>query len=142
MQGHFEMNWPSPAQVDSSIGAFADLGVEVMITELDIDVLPDPGQYQGAEVTRDVKMRDELNPYPEALPDSVHQALAQRCANLFEVFLDHRDDVTRVTFWGVTDGDSWLNYWPIEGRTNYPLLFNRQYQPKPAFEAVVETARP
>ena len=45
--------------------------------------------------------------------------------------------VDRVTFWGVGDGDSWLNNWPMRGRTNYPLLFDRQDLPKPAFDAVM-----
>jgi len=46
--------------------------------------------------------------------------------------------MSRVTFWGVTDRDSWLNNWPVPGRTSYPLLFDRNGKPKPAFEAVIE----
>jgi len=59
---------------------------------------------------------------------------------LFGVFLKHRGVIARVTFWGVTDGDSWLNNWPVKGRTNYPLLFDRAAQPKPAFDAVIRAA--
>ena len=65
---------------------------------------------------------------------------AGRYAEVFEVLLRHRDVVSRVTFWGVTDGDSWRNGWPVEGRTNHPLLFDRAGRPKPAFEAVVRVA--
>ena len=68
------------------------------------------------------------------LPDDVQQALARCYANAFRVFLKHRDDITRVTFWGVSDGDSWLN----RGRMNYPLLWDRQRQPKTAFEEVAK----
>jgi endo-1,4-beta-xylanase len=75
------------------------------------------------------------------LPDTVQQALAQRYADLFKVFLKHRGTVDRVTLWGVGDGDSWLNNWPMPGRTNYPLLFDRQDSPKPAFDAVLQTVR-
>ena len=132
---------PSPEVQAETIEAFADLGIDVMVTELDIAVLPRPNEHWGADITKSAELRDELNPYPEAFPDSSQQALAQRYAELFEVFLDHQDAITRVTFWGVTDGDSWLNSWPIAGRTSYPLLFDRQYAPKPAFEAVVEAAR-
>jgi endo-1,4-beta-xylanase len=57
---------------------------------------------------------------------------------LFAVFVKHCDVVSRVTFWGVTDADSWLNYWPIKGRTAYPLLFNRDCHPKPAFNAILQ----
>jgi endo-1,4-beta-xylanase len=89
-----------------------------------------------------VQARAELNPYAAGLPDSVQDALTKRYADLFAVFLKHKDTVSRVTFWGVTDGDSWLNNWPVRGRTSYPLLFDRSGQPKPAFEAVVREAAP
>ena len=125
LQNHDRLDWPSPPQEDSTIDAFARLGVRVMITELDVDVLPHtPGS----------------NPFVDALPDSLQQALARRYAELFGSYLRHRETVTRVTFWGVTDRDSWLNNWPVRGRTNYPLLFDRDGRPKPAFAAVVRTA--
>ena len=41
-------------------------------------------------------------------------------------------------FWGTQDGRSWLNYYPVKGRTNYPLLFDRQYQTQPAFGVVLQ----
>lgn len=141
LQSHHTLAAPSLAQQDSSIAAFADLGVDVMITELDIAVLPRPDDLQGAEITERAEGGGDLNPYPDALPDSMQQALAQRYADLFSVYLDHRDAINRVTFWGVTDADSWLNDWPIPGRTSYPLLFDRDNQPKPAFDAVVQIAR-
>jgi endo-1,4-beta-xylanase len=57
--------------------------------------------------------------------------------DLFKLFLKHKDKISRVTFWGVNDAQSWLNGWPIPGRTNYPLLFDRHFKPKPAFDAVI-----
>src|SRR5207247_2373975 len=79
LQGHNRMDWPTPAQQDTTIAAFAALGVRVMITELDIDVLPrrdrpaaDSGLPTGAP--------SDLNPYRDSLPDSVQRALAQRTA--------------------------------------------------------------
>jgi len=63
-----------------------------------------------------------------------------RYGDLFAVYMKHRDILDRVTFWGVSDGDSWLNGWPVRGRTNHPLLFDRQGKPKPAFERVIRTA--
>src|SRR5256712_872834 len=131
LQGHNRMDWPTPAQQDTTIVAFAALGVRVMITELDIDVLPRPNQPAPTDP----------NPYRDGLPDSVQRALAQRYADLFAVYLRHADDISRVTFWGVADGDSWLNNWPVRGRTSYPLLFDRQHRPKPAFDAVIGVAR-
>ena len=141
-QGHNKMDWPSAAQQDSTIAAFASLGVQVMITELDVDVLPAPGRYRGADVSYNVALQDTLNPYRQALPDSVQAALARRYAELFGVYLKHRDAISRVTFWGVADGDSWLNDWPVRGRTSYPLLFDRERRPKPAFGSVIGTVRP
>jgi endo-1,4-beta-xylanase len=79
-----------------------------------------------------------LNPYTAGFPDAAHSALARRYADLFRIYLKHRNVIERVTFWGVADGDSWLNNWPIKGRTNYPLLFDRLGQPKPAFQAIVD----
>lgn len=141
LQGHDRMDWPSVPQEDSTIAAFAGLGVKVMITELDVDVLPPATQQQGADITLNVAARADLNPYTAGLPDSVQQALARRYADLFSVFLRHAGAVSRVTLWGVTDRDSWKNNWPVRGRTNHPLLFDRQGRPKPAFDAVMEAAR-
>ncbi|MEM6645881.1 MAG: endo-1,4-beta-xylanase [Bacteroidota bacterium] len=135
-----DANSPSVEAQSATIEAFAALGVDVMITELDIAVLPRPSSVWGADVNQRAAMREGNNPYTAGLPDSVQAALAQRYADLFDVFMAHKDDISRVTFWGVSDGDSWLNGWPIEGRTSYPLLFDRAHQPKPAFDAVLKTA--
>jgi len=141
LQGHDRMDWPSPEQQDATIAAFAALGIKVNITELDIDVLPRATRQPTADVSLNAAPKAELNPYADGLPESVQQALAKRYAELFAVFLKHKDAITRVTFWGVADGDSWLNGWPVRGRTNYPLLFDRRGQPKPAFDAVVKVPR-
>jgi endo-1,4-beta-xylanase len=141
LQDHIHLDAPSLAQMDTTIATFAALGVKVLITELDVDVLPQARRDQSAEVTRRDAMEAGLNPYPDALPDSVQQALAQRYHDVFAVYLKHRDAIARVTFWGVTDAGSWKNDWPVRGRTNYPLLFDRAGRPKPAFDAVVRAAR-
>jgi endo-1,4-beta-xylanase len=118
----------------------AAAGVKVAITELDIDVLPSAWGH-SADVSLKIAENPKLNPYPKGLPDDVQQRLAKRYADLFAVYWKHRDVVTRVTLWGVTDAQSWLNDWPVKGRTSYPLLFDRDGNPKPAFQAVIETAR-
>lgn len=140
MQGHYNLQYPRLSLLDSALVAYSALGIEVAITELDVDVLPSASGYTGAEITRNTELRAELNPYPDALPDSMQQALASRYADLFGVFLGHRDALARVTFWGVRDSDSWKNNWPVRGRTNYPLLFDRQGEAKPAFDAVMDIA--
>jgi endo-1,4-beta-xylanase len=140
LQGHNKMDWPTVEQQDATIAAFAQLGIKVMITELDVDVLPAAMRQQSADVSLNVEARARLNPYADGLPDAVQQALAKRYADLFGVYLKYRGVVTRVTFWGVTDGDSWLNNWPVRGRTSYPLLFDRDGKPKPAFDSVIRAA--
>ena len=142
LQGHDKMNWPTVAQQDSTLAAFAALGVKVNITELDIDVLPAATRSQSAEVTLSTALAARLDPYVGGLPDSVQLALARRYAELFGVYMKYRDVIERVTFWGVTDRDSWLNGWPVRGRTSHPLLFDREGRPKPAFDAVIRMTHP
>jgi len=137
LQGHYKMDWPSTSQLDSSIKAFAQLGIKVMITELDIDVLPQATFNMGADVSLSVEAKEKLNPFKNELPDSVQQLLAERYTGLFNVFVNNSKTVSRVTLWGVTDGNSWLNNWPVRGRTNYPLLFDRNGNEKPAYNAVI-----
>ena len=141
IQGHYHLDVPTDEQVDAAITAFGKLGLKVMVTELDVDVLPLAFQYVGADVALSAELQPKLNPYAKGLPRSMRQALARRYAGLFGVYLKHHGTLARVTFWGVTDGDSWLNNWPVKGRTNYPLLFDRNGRPKPAFGAVIHAAR-
>lgn len=140
LQEHDKMTWPTTNQLDETIAAFSKLGIKVMVTEFDIDLLPAANSSQGADVSMNVAARAELNPYANGLPDDLQQKLAQRYADLFSVLVAHHNDISRVTFWGVTDADSWLNDWPVRGRSSYPLLFDRNCHPKPAFDAVIKTA--
>jgi endo-1,4-beta-xylanase len=140
-QEHLKLTTPTAAQVDSSIRAFAALGVKVNMTELDIDLLPPATRNTGADVSLRAGPAPSLNPYAAALPDSMQQKLARRYQDLFRVYLANKDAIDRVTFWGVADGDSWLNGWPVPGRTSYPLLFDRQLGRKAAYDAVAEVAK-
>ncbi|MGH9606619.1 MAG: endo-1,4-beta-xylanase [Terracidiphilus sp.] len=140
MQNHDTLTVPTAEQEDAAISAFGALGLKVTISELDINVLPTPGYKPTADVTLSIKQNPKLNPYVNGLPGPVQKELAERYAGLFRVFLKHRGVVERVTFWGVTNGDSWLNDWPVFGRTSYPLLFGRDGQPNSAFDAVIRVA--
>ena len=84
------------------------------------------------------RLGEGLDPYKAGLPDDVQQKLAERYRALFQVIMKY-PQIQRVTFWGVDDGSSWLNDFPVRGRTNHPLLWDRNFQPKPAFRAVIET---
>jgi len=123
-------------EIDTTISEFGKSGMKAMITELDVDVLPQAISSQAAEVSLNVAADPKLNPYPNGFPDSVHQELAKRYGDLFDTYAKYCCVVTRVTLWGVTDKNSW----PVKGRTNYPLLFDRSGQPRPVFHAVIEVA--
>ena len=139
MQAHYRLDSPPIEQIEDSIKAYTETGIQVMFTELDIKALPTPGPG-SADISRTISAESKWNPYPNGLPDEVQQQLAERYAALFHLLLKYRDSVSRVTFWGVTDQSSWLNNFPIRGRTDYPLLFGRDRQPKPAFHAVIRAA--
>ncbi len=135
IQGHWHVGKVPFKDIEESILQYAALGVKVAFTELDIEVLP--RNFTGAEVSMRMKADASSNPYVNGLPDSIQKQLADDYAQLFKLFLKHRDKISRITFWGVHDGQSWLNNWPIPGRTNYPLLFDRAGKPKPAFYSVI-----
>ena len=127
-QAHWRLDTPSIAEIDTALVELHATGLKVMYTELDINLLPNTPRGADPAIA---------NPYANGLPDEVQQQLARRYADVSRVFLKHRNAVTRVTFWGLSDADSWLN----RGRMNHPLLWDRQRQPKPAFAAVVEALK-
>tara|TARA_X000000950_G_scaffold106947_1_gene134726 strand:- start:23879 stop:25018 length:1140 start_codon:yes stop_codon:yes gene_type:complete len=127
---------PPVNEIETAIVNFARAGLKVHISELDVDVLPSAWDYQGAEIDVNYDYSEKINPFKNALPRIVSAKLAERYRELFELFVKHRDKITRVSFWGTTDDESWKNDWPVEGRTNYPLLFDRSRSPKDAYFAV------
>jgi endo-1,4-beta-xylanase len=137
-QSHFQLDGPPLQEIEKTIHEFASLGIKVMVTELDIDVLPSRGPQGNADVTRHERGDATTNPFVAGLPADIQQKLAKRYADIFHIYLNHRKSIARVTFWGLSDGQSWLNHFPIRGRTNHPLLFDRQLAPKPAFDQVIE----
>ncbi len=141
MQGHWHIDGPLLDEIKDSIEKLAAAKVKVHITELDLSVLPVAYGYMGADINTRYELQDELNPYRDGLPDAVAQKQAERYRAIFDIFESHKRDVERVTFWGIGDGDSWKNGFPVRGRTDYPLLFDRNYDPKPAYEALVDRTR-
>ena len=135
MQGHMGMDYPDINEFEQSIVAFAGTGVKVMVTEWDMSALPTV--KQSANISDTVAYQKMLNPYPETLPDSVSKAWNNRMKQFFGLFEKHADVISRVTAWGVSDGDSWKNDFPVKGRHDYPLLFDRNYQPKPFVKEIM-----
>lgn len=141
MQAHYGIDSPSIEEIEASILAFSELGVKVMITELDVNVLPSENDVNvDYDPDSGQPVPAELNPFTNGLPDYMQQMLTDRYVELFELFKKHQDKIDRVTFWGLNDGNTWLNGFPIPNRTNHPLLFDRNYEPKPALFGILEVA--
>ena len=138
-QAHWGLDDPPLAAIDDALGAMRAAGLVPLITELDMDVLPRDPDMWGADLSKKAKIRAATNVYPDGLPSAVEEKLARRYADVFTLFLKH--DVGRVTFWGVSDATTWLHDFPIPGRVNYPLLWDRGGREKPAFDAVAEVLR-
>ena len=138
MQGHIGMEYPGLDEYQAAIDAYTAEGVKVMVTELELSALPSPRPNVGANISDIEAYNKEMNPYTEGLPDSVATAWTNRMADFFKLFLDNKDKVERVTLWGVTDADSWKNNFPMRGRTDYPLLFDRNYQPKAIVKQIID----
>jgi endo-1,4-beta-xylanase len=128
IQLHGSLTHPSTEGLDYAITSLAAAGVKVMITELDIRT--QTRGYRGADISR---VNRQSTSDPNAAAAETQKKVAEKYAEIFSVLLKHKKDVTRVTFWGVYDGASWIG--------GSPLLFDRSYQPKEAFLSVVKTAQ-
>lgn len=135
MQAHLNLDTPDLKLWEDAIVAYAAAGMRVNITELEVDVLPYDWS-RSAEISTNIEYSKTLNPYVDGLPKEIDDKLTKRYEDIFRILLKHRDKVDRVTFWGASDDLSWKNNFPMRGRTNYPLLFDRQHKPKNAYFAV------
>jgi endo-1,4-beta-xylanase len=123
-QTHANLISPSAELLDSALTEFAGLGLPISITELDVNAAQGGQRTQSAEVSQNAQAGSG------GVVTAANQKLADQYASLFRVFLKHHKDIKLVTFWGVTDRDSWRRF-------GTPLLFDGEWRPKPAFEAVI-----
>ncbi len=121
MQFHISIYDPSMDEIKRSIEEYAALGLKLRISELDISVY-----HPGKE-----------DPQISLTPE-IERIQAERYGELFKILRSYAKHIEAVTFWGVADSDSWLNYFPVMGRRNYPLLFDDNGQPKEAFYRVMD----
>lgn len=136
IQGHWLLGQVPFEDIETAILAFHAEGVKVMITELDIDVVP--RDTQSADIS--VRSANVGNPFPGKLPPEIDERLARDYAQLFALFAKHHDKISRITLWGLHDGRSWLNHWPSK-RTNHPLLWDRELHAKPALQAILQSGK-
>ena len=138
MQSHNGYDYPDLTEYEKSIRAFIAAGVKVQFTELDINMLPNPKHFGGAEINQEFQYDQTLNPYAKGLTQEAQKVFNSQYLAFFRLYRKYAAHVNRVTLWGVSDNNSWLNNWPIPGRTNYPLLFDRKYQPKPIVRKIIK----
>ena len=138
-QAHWHMNSPTVEATETSFKKLKDAGVHILITEWDISILPSP--YEGANVSANFNYSKEMDPYREGVPDSIQQKWNKRMVDMFGLFLKYNDVVDRVTLWGLTDNTTWLNNFPIRGRKDYPVLFDRNNQRKPVVDEMIKMAK-
>ena len=129
-QTHANLSWPSFDLEDSFLTEVSGLGLPIHITELDVNGSQGGQRSQSADITQNAQAAGGGGQV-----DSAQEKLARQYASLFKAFVKHRDEIRLVTFWGVTDADSWR-------RNGKPLLFDGNWQPKPAFDAVIKAAQP
>jgi endo-1,4-beta-xylanase len=137
IQGHWILDQVPFDDIAAAIQSFRSLGLAVMITELDLDVVERPDCSADIAVQRAYAPEEDV--FRDGCPAAVSARQAEQYARLFELFSEPASAVTRVTFWGLHDGRSWLNHWPGK-RTNHALLFDRACAPKPAFHALLGSA--
>eukprot|EP00123_Amoebidium_parasiticum_P022613 comp9120_c0_seq1/m.4287 comp9120_c0_seq1/g.4287 ORF comp9120_c0_seq1/g.4287 comp9120_c0_seq1/m.4287 type:complete len:386 (-) comp9120_c0_seq1:563-1720(-) len=114
-------------------------GLRVVISELDVSVLPNKWKCcKGTELSDyDEETQKEYNPFPNGMDQDTEEKLNDRYKRFFKMLIDNQDKIEEVHFWGLTDKYSWYNNYPIRGRTDYPLLFDRAGKPKRAYDTVM-----
>ena len=127
LQAHWAVNEPSKGQLDSTLQRFSETGLQLQITELDISV------YPKEHDARERKQEDALT----AFTAEREQQQLEVYKMIFELFRKYKAHISSVTFWNISDRHSWLDNFPVRDRKDYPLLFNRELQPKKAFWEVV-----
>ena len=126
LQSHWNIFEVNEADLKSAIEKYASLGLKLHFTEVDMSI------YPWELTVRDKKVEEN---------DTFTAELAQKQADkydmVFRVFRQYKTVIENVTFWNVSDRYTWLDNYPVRRRKNYPLLFDAQLKPKPAYWKVV-----
>ncbi len=128
LQAHWAVNEPTYEQLDKTLLDFSALELPLQITELDISV------YPKEHNARDRKPED----YDTTFSAEKEKKQVEVYKMCFELFRKYKKYISSVTFWNISDRHSWLDNFPVRGRKDYPLLFDRNLQPKKVFWEVVK----
>jgi endo-1,4-beta-xylanase len=125
IQGHISTAWPTVADLRQTIRRFASLGIKVQVTEFDMSIYADSGEAKR-RADREILL-----------------AQANKYRALFEMFREEARDgnLDMVVVWGLSDLDTWLNNYPVPGRTDYPLFFGKDLRAKPSYWTLVDPSR-
>lgn len=145
MQGHMILEDGAQeiiSQYDYSIKAIASLGVKTFFSELDLSVLPNPYGFSGANVSDRFAYRPEVDPYKDGVPADKQAEIDQFWVDFYKMLITHKEDIIRLNYWCVNDGNSWKNDFPIRGRHDYATLVDRNNQMKPVVQRIIELVQP
>lgn len=134
-QAHMHMDTPTLDNTEDSFRKLEAAGVKILITEWDISILPNP--YSGANIAANFKYSPEMDPYRDGVPDSIQRKWNKRVLDMFQLYFKYNDVIDRVTIWGMNDAVTWLNNFPIRGRTDYPVLFDRNNNRKNVVDEII-----
>jgi len=126
LQGHWSVKDPSEEMLKQAISQYASLGIKVQVTELDVSIYTDGNIPEQAGAASNTAFNAELQ-----------RQQAEQYGKFFSIFRQHKGALTGVTFWNLSDRYSWLDNFPVRGRKNYPLLFDKDLQPKTAYWNVI-----
>lgn len=122
LQGHWSINYPSPELLGQTIEQFAGLGLKVQVTEMDVSVYANDKEKQVVA----------------GLTPELDKRQSEQYQKLFGTLRKFKDSITGVTFWNLSDRASWLDNFPVRGRKDYPLLFDKELKPKQAYWKIVD----
>nr|QYR68957.1 endo-1,4-beta-xylanase [uncultured bacterium] len=120
IQGHWGLYYPDVTEIKRTLELFADLDLKIQLTEMDMSM------FEWGDNRRDMKQ-----PSGEML-----KIQAEKYGKIFEILREYAEVISGVTFWGVADDYTWLDDFPVEGRKDWPLLFDSELKPKPSLDAI------
>jgi endo-1,4-beta-xylanase len=120
LQGHWNISYPATSLINDAFTKYASLGVELQITEMDVSVYTSNSSPESAYTNNLALLQTEAY------------------SRYFTAFRNFKNEVTGVTFWGLADDYTWLDNFPVAGRKNYPLLFDVNLDPKPAYFEIID----
>ena len=127
LQGHWAISEPSKEQLDKTLEDFSKLGLDIQITELDISIYP-----------KEHNAREKIaSDYDTSFTSERETKQIEVYKTCFQAFRKYSKYIKSVTFWNISDRRSWLDNFPVKGRKDYPLLFDKDLNPKKAFSEII-----